>query len=167
MEVLEWESASTWLVEDGCCMWWFWCLGLCCGLFLTCRLLCSRCFRLWLQLENCFESILCQVASCCVFMRRACIFFLFFLFFSVAHGWFWLAVYVLLFKKKKKIYTQKGFSIKYFISHVCLCVVVLAHERTCTHRSMLPSLTSFKLKLFALSQVLCIITDSLFPPHIL
>lgn len=69
VEMLNWESAPTWLAENGCCMWWWWRLRtLCCGLFLSCRLLCGWSSRLWLHKSIFF----------CVFMRlcrHACTYF--------------------------------------------------------------------------------------------
>lgn len=46
-----WASAATCLTENGYCMCWWWHLRpLCCGLFLSCRLLLAQSSRLFLNL---------------------------------------------------------------------------------------------------------------------
>ncbi len=175
VEVLNWESAPTWLAENGCCMcWWCHLRTLCCGLFLSCRLLCSWCSRLWLLITFVL-SLFCASRFSFVFHAtwQTCMQ-------SFFTGW-WLTVFDFgwHFYALWETYTKYGLVFNFLIWHVYLCVCF--HAGTSAYvqaqkRSMLPSLTSSKHTLLyfthsvqkrTLSQVLCVITDSLFPPHIL
>lgn len=84
-----WALKGDWLwrcrICNECCMWWWWHLStLCCGLFLSCRLLCSWCSR---QLMTIVLSLFCASRLSFVFLEtwQTCMQ-------SVFTGW-WLTVF--------------------------------------------------------------------------
>lgn len=168
-ELLKRESAPTRLAENGCCMWWWWRLRtLCCGLFLSCGLLWSRCCKAVADIINFFELILCKsVLFLCfheTWARHACNLF------SLADNRQFSILVVIFMHCKKKIHREYGSVFIFLIWRVYLCVFSCWDRRgACCHLWHVSS-TPFFCSLCAEPNLsLCVITDSVFPalalPH--